>query len=50
MTCDNRVHRVFLMIELNHIYVENVIIAFNCQDEIPLDDKYEDHQTLYIDI
>ena len=28
--------------------VENVTTAFNCQDEIPLDDKGEDHHTSYL--
>ena len=29
-----------------NILVQNIITAFNCQDEIPLDDKYENHHTL----
>ena len=34
-----------LMIKESNIIVQNIITAFNCQDKIPLDDKYVNHHT-----
>ena len=34
-----------LMIKLSNILVQNLITAYNCQDEIPLDDVYGNHHT-----
>ena len=33
------------MIKQSNILVQNLITAFNCQDEIPLVDKYEGHHS-----
>ena len=34
-----------LKIKQRNILVQNLITAFNCQNEIPLDDKYGNHHT-----
>ena len=34
-----------LIIKQSNILVQNFLTAFNCQDEIPLDDKYGNHHT-----
>ena len=31
--------------KIKQYLVQNLITAFNCQDEIPLDDKYGNHHT-----
>ena len=30
-----------------NVLVQNLITVFNCQSEIPLDDKYGNHHTQY---
>ena len=36
-----------LVIRSSHIYCLNVTTAFICHDEIPVDNEYENHLTLY---
>ena len=31
--------------KISNIIVQNIITAYNCQDEIPLDDRYGNHHT-----